>query len=77
MCRQLRALRFYQQHPDEESSAKLMTVLSNIFSLPLPSGRDQQNLMYARTAILSEAARLSQFMESKALLSVALSKVCP
>jgi hypothetical protein len=52
-----------------------MVALSNIFSQPLPNGRDQQNLMYARTSILAEAVRLSQFMESKALLSVALSKV--
>jgi hypothetical protein len=72
----------FQQQPDEESAAALTSVLNHIFTESLPTcgqrlreGKANQNLMYARVAILAEAVRMSQFMESKALLSVALSKV--
>ena len=54
---------------------QLMSILNHILNQPLPSGKANQNLTCARTAILAEAVRMSQFMESKALLSVALSKV--
>ena len=65
----------FQQQPDDESSVALMTALNHILNQQLPSGKTNQNLLYARTAILAEAVRMSQFLDSKALLSVALSKV--
>ena len=67
----------FQQRPDDETARTLITLLQNALNQPLPSGKANQNLMYAKVAILSEAVRLAQFMESKALLSIALSKVWP
>lgn len=73
----MRALACYQQPPDEESAVGLMSVLTHALNQPLPSGRQSQNMTCARIAILAEAVRLSQFLESKPLLSVALSKARP